>query len=304
MIYALVSVYHPTKAIVSKIATTIAQTDRTYICDNSPSSYVKLFAPLIAEGCVEYVWFGENLGLSQGFNRILKNADYPWKPDDYVLFFDQDSSISPGHVKKLVSDFVQLKNENYPIGCIGPLYYNTSSGREEIPRSKKEISHRIYAVSSIITSSMLTTYEVLQQVGFWNEHIFLDMADWDLCWRIQKAAKLCCLTEKTILHHSIGNGEKRIGPLCLRVGAPFREYYQIRDSLYLLFQAYTPLKYRVRFCAMLFIRSPLHVIFLDHRKERFVYIFCGIRDFFCRKTGPLPEEKQIAIIEKHFRRRL
>ena len=291
MIVALVSVYHPTDAMVSKIAVIAAQTDRTYICDNSPAPHDNLFAPLIAEGRAVYVWFGENLGLSGGFNRILKNGDYPWNPEDYVLFFDQDSAIAPGHVEELVSCFTQLKNQNCPIGCIGPAYYNTSSGRVEMPRSKEEISHGIYAVSSIITSSMLTTYGVLQQVGFWNERIFLDMADWDLCWRIQKTGKLCCLTEKPVLHHSVGCGEKQIGPLRLRVGAPFREYYQIRDCLHLLFQSYTPIKYRVRFCAMLFIRSPLHVIFLDHRKERLAYICRGIRDFLCKKTGPLPEGK-------------
>lgn len=300
MIVALVSVYHPTDAMVSKIAAIAAQTDRTYICDNSSVSHDRLFAPLIGEGRAVYVWFGENLGLSRGFNRILKNGDDSWNPEDYVLFFDQDSSVAPGHVEELVSCFAQLKHQNYPVGCIGPAYYNTSSGRVEIPRSKKEISHGIYAVSSIITSSMLTTYDVLEQVGFWNERIFLDMADWDLCWRIQKAGMLCCLTEKTVLHHSVGCGEKQIGPLRLRVGAPFREYYQIRDCLHLLFQSYTPLKYRVRFCAMLLIRSPLHVIFLDHRKQRLNYIFRGIRDFFCKKTGPLPEEKPIAITQKTF----
>ena len=291
MIYALVSVYHPTAEIVSKISAIVAQADKTYLCDNSPTSNRELFAPMAGQANAEYIWFGRNLGLSRGFNRILKNGDYPWSPEDYVLFFDQDSAIAPGHVEELVSCFAQLKHQNRPVGCIGPAYYNTSSGRVEMPRSKEEISHGIYAVSSIITSSMLTTYGVLQQVGFWNERIFLDMADWDLCWRIQKAGKLCCLTEKPVLHHSVGCGEKQIGPLRLRVGAPFREYYQIRDCMHLLFQSYTPIKYRVRFCAMLFIRSPLHVIFLDHRKERLAYICRGIRDFLCKKTGPLPEGK-------------
>ena len=74
MIVALVSVYHPTDAMVSKIAVIAAQTDRTYICDNSPAPHDNLFAPLIAEGRAVYVWFGENLGLSRGFNRILKCA--------------------------------------------------------------------------------------------------------------------------------------------------------------------------------------------------------------------------------------
>lgn len=291
MIYALVSVYHPTAEIVSKISAIVAQADKTYLCDNSPMSNRELFAPMAGQANAEYIWFGRNLGLSCGFNRILKNPDYSWYPEDYVIFFDQDSFISPGHIGKLITCFEQLNAVAGPVGCLGPAYYNTSSGRVEIPKQKREITAQNYAVSSVITSSLLTTYGVLQQVDFWNERVFLDMADWDLCWRIQKAGFLCCLTESVLLRHSVGSGEKRIGPLRLRVGAPFREYYQIRDSLHLLLQTYTPLKYRVRFCAMLLVRSPLHVIFLDHRKERLVYIGRGILDFLRKKNGPLPEGK-------------
>lgn len=144
-----------------------------------------------------------------------------------------------------------------------------------------------FAVSSIITSSMLTTYGILRKAGFWNERIFLDLADWDMCFRMQRCGLETCMTDDVTLHHSVGAGERRFGPLRLRVGAPFREYYQIRDGLRLLFARYTPAKYRIRFLANLFIRSPLHILLLDNGGQRMKYIAMGVRDFFRKKTGTL-----------------
>lgn len=293
MKYALVTVYFPDECAVHKIATIIPQVDKTIVCDNTPMVQKGAVERIKALGNVDYVCFGANLGLSAAFNRILKDRSYLWNPKDYIFFFDQDSVIESGHVEKMIFQFEQLRIENRDVGCLGPVYYNASSKTVEEPRCKHKIASQVYSVSSIITSSMLTTYAILEQVGFWNEKIFLDMADWDLCWRIQAAGHLCCLTNAVILQHCVGQGEKKLGPLRLRIGSPVREYYQIRDCLQLLFQSYTPLKYRARFCAMITIRSPLHLLFLDHRKERFRYMLHGLLDYSRRKTGAWEEKENV-----------
>lgn len=281
----MITVYHPSDNIRHNVCSIAAQADIVYICDNSPSSNRELFAG--AAENIRYVCFGENLGVSQAFNRILMDPRISWQDDDYVFFFDQDSVIQAEHIRSITAVFESIQQAGFPVGCLGPAYFNTSSGHIEIPRAKKPLLPDTYAVSSIITSSMLTTYGNLREAGFWNEDVFLDMADWDLCWRLTASGKLCCLTEAVVLHHSVGQGEKKVGPLRLRVGYPYREYYQIRECLYLLGKKYTPLKYRIRFLAMLLIRSPLHVIFLDHRKERLKFIARGFADFFRKKKGAL-----------------
>ena len=59
-------------------------------------------------------------------------------------------------------------------------------------------------------------------------------------------------------------------------------------------KTYTPLKYRIRFCAMLLIRSPLHILCLENGKERMQYISMGIRDFRKKIKGPLalPKDRE------------
>lgn len=287
MTTALISIFHPSNDVREHVRAIASQVDVVYLCDNSPESHAQMFEGPDFPGNIRYTCFHTNLGLSIAFNQILKDPDIPWNDEDYIIFFDQDSLIKESHISKLIAVYDRIKGQGIPIGCLGCAFFNTSHGAVEMPRAKQPLSDDTYAVSSIITSSMLTTYGNLRKIDFWDTHVFLDMADWNLCWRLQAAGMLCCLTDAVILHHSVGSSEKKIGPLRLRVGHPMREYYQIRECMYLLWQPYTPLKYRVRFLAMLLVRSPLHVIFLDHRKERLGYIAKGFLDFFRGKQGPM-----------------
>ena len=107
----------------------------------------------------------------------------------------------------------------------------------------------------------------------------MDFVDWDLCWRMKNEGLICGITERTILNHSVGRGEKRIGFIRLRVGQPIREYYQIRDALYLLKERYVPMKMRVRLLAMVTVRPIVHFLLLNNKMDRLMYIKRGIIDY-------------------------
>ena len=284
MIKALITVYNPSADVRDNIFRIAQQVDEVIICDNSPHNNEPLLNnPTIPN--LKYVFFQENLGLSLAFNRILKSEG--WKDSDYVIFFDQDSSIADHHIGGLIEEYEKLKKQNIPVGCLGPVFHNTSNDLVEVPHIKTKLNDHCFKVSSIITSSMLCRYEDIRSIQYWNERVFLDMADWDFTWRMMKNGKCCCMTDAVILKHSLGTGERQIGPLRIRIGSVFREYYQTRECLYLLTRSYTPFKYRIRFLAMLSIRPLIHLLFLEHRRERIKYIFMGIRDFFKKKTGAL-----------------
>ena len=150
---------------------------------------------------------------------------------------------------------------------------------------RKMVNSDSYITKSIITSSMLTTYGNLEKVGFWNEKVFLDMADWDLCWRMMNRGMACCMTNKVVLQHSLGLGEKRILFLRIKIGAAIREYYQTRDCLYLLKEEYVPLKYKIRFVMMITIRPIEHLLFLSDKRKRALYIYRGFKDYINKDIG-------------------
>ena len=52
----------------------------------------------------------------------------------------------------------------------------------------------------------MTKYCVLQKINFWNEDIFLDFADYDLCWRLNKNGLYSFITNNVTLEHCLGEG--------------------------------------------------------------------------------------------------
>lgn len=275
-IYALVTLYNPSEKEFNNCRVLSNQVDMVILCDNSQESHETAFQD---EENIVYITKNKNLGLGAAFNVALKDDTYGWKDDDLIIFFDQDSQIGEGYIQALQDEYQKIGTLIPNLGCLGPVFYNTSNGRTERPRQKKNITDETYEVSNTITSSLMMRYGNLKRIDFWNEKVFLDLADWDLCWRMQKASMVCCMTEKVVLHHSVGNGEKKVGPIKLRVGQPFREYYQTRDALYLLQENYVPLKMRLRLIANVTIRPVVHYLMLDDKKSRMKFIRRGINDY-------------------------
>lgn len=274
--HALVTLYNPSEKEFNNCRILSQQVDTVILCDNSQESHETAFQD---EKNIVYVTKNKNLGLGVAFNMALKDDTYGWKDDDLIIFFDQDSQIGEGYIQALQDEYRKIETLIPNLGCLGPVFYNTSNGRTERPRQKKNITDETYEVSNTITSSLMMRYGNLKRIDFWNEKVFLDLADWDLCWRMRKAGMVCCMTEKVVLHHSVGNGEKKVGPIKLRVGQPFREYYQTRDALYLLQENYVPLKMRLRLIANVTIRPVVHYLMLDDKKSRMKFIRRGINDY-------------------------
>ena len=276
MISALVTIYKPEDIVANNVKTISSQVDRIFLCDNSPKSNADMFAGI--HNAI-YIFNNGNYALSKAFNVVLKNQNYGWRDDDYIIFFDQDSAINEGHISGLKHEYDFLTEQGYKIGGIGPIYFNLNTKQIAIPRVKKQITEDNYIVSSIITSSLLCKYESLKEIDFWNEDVFLDLADWDLCWRMMQKGRVCIKTKAVVLNHALGFGTKKVGFIKLGRTAPIREYYQTRNYLYLLRKKYTPIKYKIKFLRNLTIRPLLHYIYLDNGKDRLLYVKKGFRDY-------------------------
>ena len=105
MVKAIISVYNPIESVIDNIHGIAKQVDCVYICDNSSAPNKKLAALAADTKKIVYSCFCENLGLSVAFNRILNNSNMLWDPDDYIIFFDQDSSIRENHIEQMILDY-------------------------------------------------------------------------------------------------------------------------------------------------------------------------------------------------------
>lgn len=283
MIRAIITLYNPQKKNIENVLELAKQVNQVLVCDNSKISNKLYFN----YPNIYYYSSHKNLGLSMAFNKVLKNEDIQWDNNDFIFFFDQDSTISNDYIKNMIKEYNLLLSSGFKVGCLGPIYFNNSSNSIQIPKMKTSLNNNSYSVKSIITSSMLTTYRNIKDINFWNEEIFLDMADWDLCWRFIDKGYLCCITDKIVLNHTLGEGDRKFLFIRVKNSAPIREYYQTRDCLYLLKKKYVPLKFKIRFIAMITLRPLLHIIFLKNKMQRIYYIRKGIIDYFNNKHGEI-----------------
>lgn len=281
-IISIVTLYNPNQGNIKNVFNISKQSDYIIICDNSLEEHSALVGD---NENVIYLHWKENLGLSRAFNIALKSEKIEWRDEDIVCFFDQDSVLPKDHIHKLLLEYKCLSDRGERIGCIGPVYYDSSTEKNEIPKIYHQVSDSIIEVDSIITTSMMCEYKTLREIGFWNEDIFLDMADWDICWRLLYSGYKVYMTNASILQHRVGEGVKKLGPIRLRIDKPFREYYETRDCIKLLLKKYVPKRYIVRFVAMLTVRLILRVVFLKNRVTRIKWYFKGVVDAIRQKSG-------------------
>lgn len=280
---ALVTLYFPDENVKNNIIQFSHLVEKVVLLDNTPDSDNSILFSEIEK--TEYIAYKENLGLSLAFNHYLKTLT----ENCYIIFFDQDSFCPRNLIAQLKNDYQICYNKLGKKGIIGPAYFEKNANKLMIPKQKNLVENEVYEVKSIITSGMFTELDVIKSSGFWNDEIFLDMADWDFCWRVLKSGFFCCLTTNAVLTHTLGKSVHHFAGIKLKEGASFRVYYQTRDCLYLLRKNYVPFKFKIRFILMLTVRPLLHLIFLPNKKKRIHYFFKGISDYKKNIHGVLEE---------------
>lgn len=281
---AMITLYYPEESVRKNIVQVSMLVDTVILLDNTPDYDNSTSFSDIKN--VEYIALKRNCGLSEAYNYYLNTL----KENCYIIFFDQDSYCPENLVGQLKTDYKVCCEKLNSKGLIGPAYFERNANCLMLPKQKKVVDKGLYKVNSIITSGMFTELEVMRRIGLWNEAVFLDMADWDVCWRAENAGMFCCLSGNAILTHSLGKGVHGFAGIKIKEGASFRIYYQIRDGLYLLGKDYVPLKFRIRFILMLTVRPVVHFLVLPDKKKRIHYFVKGIRDYRKKIHGALREE--------------
>jgi len=252
------------------------QADIIYLLDNGKCVINKSELP---DNYV-YIKNETNLGLSSAFNKIIKTIEL--HDDDFLLFFDQDSIIPDGFVKNLIQSYEKYEH-SHNIGLIGANYKDENTGKVAFRHTKKKISEQVYSVPSLITSSMLTRYKYIKEVGFWNENYFLDYADYELSYRYRRYGLKCAVDESITFSHTLGENVEYGREHYLN---PFRYYYVIRESVKMLSEQ-IGLYDKIHFFAYVLL-YPVSILFLeDKKKERMKFYFMGLLNGIKRINGEL-----------------
>ncbi len=189
-----------------------------------------------------YIPLHENKGIAAAQNVGIRYARE--KGFKYVLLLDQDSKLDEGFVQNLVADFQEIRNIDPKVGFIGPVFVDDSSGQEYKNYSDK--SEKFTRTSALIASGCLISMECLDTVGGMDESLFIDLVDFEWCWRANSMGYSGYMTRRVQMLHSIGKEYHNWHGFVLGISAPFRYYYQYRNTLWLCKRRYVPLRWKIK----------------------------------------------------------
>jgi len=194
----------------------------------------------------------QNIGITYALKRNV----------DFICFFDQDSNIPDNFFRDMI-DCRKFDVES----VFSPLIVDEQTG-EELPSfllSKFGMPIKIFSngvtdeffVDLVISSGTVVTSKTFELVGKMNEDLFIDLVDFEWCFRCKKFNVPITCVPSVKMKHSIG---VRKSPLTGTIHNPFRNYYKQRNPFYLLSYSHVPKLYSIKLIIISLIQSFIMIV--------------------------------------------
>ncbi|MBC7828793.1 MAG: glycosyltransferase family 2 protein [Chitinophagaceae bacterium] len=279
-IAAVVILYHPDQQTVENILSYRYYVDKIYIVDNSENASMSIIGAIRNEvPKAVYIHESQNNGIAQRLNQVCKLAGEAGY--NYILTMDQDSSFEETVIKNYFECF-----RGYPgkenVAMFGVQYENPQWASDKCNASPW---------TTLITSGSIVNLALFEQIGGFDENLFIDTVDFEYCYRSILKGFRIILFKNILLTHRLGitqfqtAGKTGKGsPVTLH--SPVRLYYMLRNYLYLRS------KYRKLFPAEMLQsrnavlnRIKINLLHTTHRTELLRYIWRGVVDFKANRLG-------------------
>ncbi|UPQ81326.1 glycosyltransferase [Pseudomonas knackmussii] len=270
----ILTTYNPCfAALKDNLESYICQVGRVVLCDNSDNEAAASQIEAVCSGYESaiYLSMGGNKGIAAAQNAGIELAislGY-----QYFIEIDQDSKLGEGYVSGIVETYLLLASNGLPIAGVGPIA--VSKEQDFVYHGYKHDSG-IHFSDKTLSSGFFFSKCAYQLVGGKDEGLFIDLVDWDWCWRARSKFLYVAVDTSVRIEHMMGDGHKKILGYKVGLPAPIRLYYQYRNSLYLLSKPHVPFGWKVKRVIILAVKIPYYYFCTDRRAERVSYIFRGV----------------------------
>ncbi len=275
---AVVTTYKPDAQFFARFAATMAFCERFIVVDNTPGGH--RFADPESEA-VQILQDGQNKGLGRALNIGIDAARQAGVRA--VILFDQDSSPSEGFLRDLLDTLAAACAGGDERVCVGPLHLDDAQPGKTPQRAAAP--SRLAPVTCLATSGMLFRIDALGADECFTEDFFLDFVDFDWCWRLGRRQWKFYRAIDITMPHRLGLAQRRFLGMTYHVPAPYRHYFQFRDTLRLTVRAHVPLYSKIRLAGVLPLKALAYPFLLDRGLERARWMARGIADAFRRVGG-------------------
>lgn len=223
-LYAGIVTYNPDIAVLKQnIAAVAEQLERVVIVDNASANAAEVEA-LAADAGAEVIRNARNEGIAKALNQLMEygqNCGFVW-----MLSLDQDSVCPPDYCEKMLAVLVHVPEP----GIVAPTIVDKTVG---------VVGHRptreFQEVRTCITSGAFVKISVWEEVGKYDETMFIDFVDFEFCYRVRRHGYKVIQTNAAALSHKLGECEiHRFLLWKVRVNghSAFRKYYIARNNIY------------------------------------------------------------------------
>ncbi|WP_114946113.1 glycosyltransferase family 2 protein [Microvirga calopogonii] len=296
-VLAVAVAYNPDTELLTRVLQSVAaQVQGIVVVDNGSANAVKVRDVASSTGS-QVIHNEQNLGIARAQNQgvaMARSQGY-----SHVLLLDQDTVLAPGVVADLSNNLTAIEKEHGCIGAIGPAYYELNSQRQTrayrargLRLSRLSLAERDHPLESdfIIASGSLIPLSVLETVGGFKEDLFIDLVDVEWCFRARTAGYRCFLSPSATVDHRLGTGTTRLGSRQIAVHAPIRNYYWVRNALWLARQPSTPPAWRLYFISRSLGFLVAYTTLADNRISRLQLICRGMWDSVNNRLGHLGQK--------------
>ena len=280
-ITAIIILYNPNLILLQRLYLSLHnQVDSIIFVDNSEDLTVKELVRnwlnYINSSKNTYLDLKRNYGIAYAQNRGIEVAKDSGAK--FVLLLDQDSALPNNMVNDLRAIYASLLEDGRKVATVGPsfldektneiakiIYYEGLGVQKIIPDQSKDSE----PAHHIISSGSLIPIKVLDEVGGMKESLFIDMVDIEWGIRANRQGYNSYVAPKIIMRHSIGDEYVSFGKRKINLHSDFRNYFIVRNSVYVSFYEKTSLNYK----AAKLIRVPPYILFYSYHSKRRLYSF-------------------------------
>lgn len=294
-VVAVVVTYNPDIELLKKnIYSYISSVEKIIVCNNSLFLLQeKLDWDTSILEKIEILNFMENKGIAQAQSIGMEKA-MEYNPG-FILQMDQDSVILENGVQKLVDSFLELRKNGINVGLLGPVQKEFGNEISYSTQRKKKrlfkLGNQSYRkVKALISSGSLICVETYKKTGGMMDILFIDHVDTEYCWRIKENGFEVIQALDIFMMHQLGNGFVEYKGEKYLISSPIREYYQIRNSLYLIFNhSKTPFIWKKNELKLIIKRLLRKNVYKDEEIRK-KYRKQAIKDWFRGKMGRIDED--------------
>lgn len=294
---AIIILYYPDSDKLERLyQSVINQVSSVIFVDNSPTDLSRQknktwVDSLDSDNCY-YLPMDGNLGIATAQNIGIEFAKT--LNIDFVLLLDQDSALPNNMVENLISAHQRLEQMGKKVAAVAPIFLDEKTKEManlirhkglRVQKVKPNTSFDYEQSDYVIASGSLIKITTLHEVGLMRDDFFIDWVDIEWGLRAKQKGYFSYVVPKVVMNHSIGDESVEFGNRNINLHSDFRNYFIVRNSVYLGLHSNLPINFRV----IQLSKTPLYILFYSYHSKKPLsslrLLLTGVKDGIIKKMG-------------------